>query len=81
MSYGVENDMAKATATDRPAMDADIAAGRVLYLVGREPHKGGLWAQLSEFIQLTNVVIKSRRPRHVRVMMTYDESLGPEEKR
>jgi hypothetical protein len=60
-------------ANDRAAMDADIAAGRVFYCTGNSPHKGGCWQFLQEFARITNSVVKVRKPKTLRLLMTYDE--------
>lgn len=66
---------------DLPLIQADIAAGRVLYITAREPHKEGWWAMLQEFAQIANTVIKKRMPAHARLLLVYDLPKGaPKEK-
>jgi len=60
-------------AKDLPLIQADIEAGRVLYVTALEPHKEGWWAMLQEFAQIANAVIKKRTPFHARLLLVYDK--------
>lgn len=60
-------------AKDLKLIQADIEAGRVLYITALEPHKEGWWAMLQEFAQIANTVIKKRTPWHARILLVYDE--------
>lgn len=76
--FSFDPKVAEEIAKDRAAIDADIAAGRVLYCKGDSPHKGGCWQFLQEFARITNAVMKVRKPKTLRLLMTYDDSQNPE---